>query len=657
MRAPRPIPCPLCTTKLLPVHLSPEGTCYACYDAKYQSIASHRQAAEQRAREHSAEGRRRAQLMKRVAEAYKLKQEQREKRKQLEAERRQLLDVYRESASLALARKSLLYYTEQRVPNYKSNWFSEDVSRHLEKFYEDTVQGRHPRLILSCPARSGKTELASCSGPAWALGNYPFLNFILASYSDDLPLKMSRSIRAQLQSNEYRKVFPKGAIVSKYDSAANAWTTEQGGGVKTSSVTAGLLGHGCDILVLDDIISSAAVADNPKLLEDTYDWATSTAMSRLSERSGVLVIAQRLAPGDLIGRLVANQQAEEQRLAEMHAEIHNLQAMSYRSAQDEDHLQYLINEAAELDASIDRWTVIEYPVLATADEYLTAAGEIVRIADQREIQEDWRLLRRSGEPLQPARYSRSFLLKLRRANPRRFNAMYMLSPLADSGEFFVASDFRTYDPQRRPKHLTVYCAFDLAISTKTSADYTAGVAAGVDHNGNFYLLDIVRGRFGDLDLVADIIIDFHKKWGATITGVERTSLEMALAPILRRKMRERQTFIAMAEGKQALKPLSDKRVRARTLQALAKAGKVFIPSTGGIWDEFLAEATTFPSAGVHDDMVDAASYTAILQARDGLPRDPASNRPKPILPQTAYDRFFKNYRTGAIAPEDEFMAR
>lgn len=640
----RPIPCPLCHAPVKPEHLAPTGTCYYCHDERLLIIKESNRTAIQKESARASLAKRMHSRIKTWQKELEEKKREQEERKKLTIEKKRLLEIHKESAQLALARKSLLYYTERRLPQYKSNWFTEDLARNIERFYEDVVAGKQPRLILSVAARAGKSEMASCSGPAWALGVWPHLRFILASYSDDLPIKFSRQIRAQLQSDDYKRIFPNGARLSKYDAAANAWTTEHGGGVKTASVTSGLLGHGCDVLVLDDIISSAAVADNPKLLEATYDWATSTAMSRLSEKSGVLVIAQRLAPMDLIGRLMLNQKEEEARLEDMRREIEELSSKIYLNDQEKEHLYFLTLEADELDKSIDRWTVVEYPALATQEEYLTPDKRIIRIADKREVQPDWTLLRKIGDALQPERYSRSFLLKLKRANPNRFNAMYMLSPVAETGDFFIPDDFMYYEPGKHPSLPTmhVYCAFDLAISTKATADYTVGVAGGVDHEGNLYLLDIVRGRFGDLDLTADIIIDLHTRWNATITGVEKSALELALSPIINRKMHERQQYIMLADGKMALKPISDKKVRARTLQALAKQKKLYIPNSGGIWDEFVAELTNFP-LGTHDDMVDAAAYVAILQSRDGLPKAPEDkSKPKNMI-SDIYGRLFRKF--------------
>ncbi len=47
-------------------------------------------------------------------------------------------------------------------------------------------------------------------------------------------------------------------------------------------------------------------------------------------------------------------------------------------------------------------------------------------------------------------------------------------------------------PQNKEIKLNVYAAIDFAFSLRKKADYTALVVIGVDHQGNFYILDIDR---------------------------------------------------------------------------------------------------------------------------------------------------------------------
>jgi predicted phage terminase large subunit-like protein len=496
------------------------------------------------------------------------------------------------------------------------------VCNQLERFVQDVVDKKSPRLVLALSSRIGKSEIASNSLPAWVLGNHPNLDIVLASYSDELPMRFSRSVRAQLQSPEYHTIFPSGARLAVGDAGAKAWSTVQGGGFRATGVGGGLLGFGAHIAIVDDAIKDAEEADNASTLDKVWDWVTSILMSRLHPGGGVIVIAQRMAVDDIIGRI-------KKRMAEEKEELIRLRKEAL-TEEDNEEVERLTREADELDTSMDNWHIVEYPALAVADEYLSNEGEIVRAYHESEIDQKWRLLRRQGEALHPERYTRSFYLKVKRANPQRFAAMYQLQPIAEGAEYFVPTDFQRYAPRELPHldSLSVYCAWDLAIGTKQSNDYTVGIAVGVDHEGRHWFLDRVKGRFPDLEIVAPLIIGLHKQYNAIQTGTERTHLEMALGPVLKRHMLATGDVISLAEGKEALKPIADKKARARTLQSLCRAGKVYVP-VDARWDDFVDELLAFPSTA-HDDSVDAAAWAALLASRYGLPNDPKTGRqPRP----------------------------
>ena len=56
------------------------------------------------------------------------------------------------------------------------------MCRQLERVYSGECQ----RLIITVPPRHGKSELASVSFPAWALGHNPSLKFMIVSYGLEL---------------------------------------------------------------------------------------------------------------------------------------------------------------------------------------------------------------------------------------------------------------------------------------------------------------------------------------------------------------------------------------------------------------------------------------------------------------------------------------
>jgi predicted phage terminase large subunit-like protein len=446
---------------------------------------------------------------------------------------------------------------------------------------------------------------------------------MITSYSDELPTDWSRSIRDQLKTEEYRTLFPNGAHVSKYDSSAKAWSTEEGGGVRAAGAGGSILGFGAHVAVVDDPVKGPEEADNPQVLKKLYDWATSTLYSRLAPGGGILIIQQRWSEEDLVGRFISAQEAEEAQVKELRLAAQKLRERENPRRDELEEADKYDEEATELEESMDRWEVITYPALATGDEYLRPDGAIVSLTADETPAGEWRLLRRKGDALHPERYGRSYYLKLKRNNPRRFAAMYQQSPIVDDGDYFSRSDFQTrYKVVERPelRFMNVFCAWDLAIGTLQSNDHTVGLTGGVDHEGRIWLLQRQRGRWGDLEQVADMVIDTHLRWGALQTGIERTHLEMALAPIIKRKLRERGTAISLAQGKEALKPISDKRIRARQFQALAKAGMVMVPE-GGDWDEYIDWLVKFGATKVDDD-VDASAWLAILSERFEPPKDP-----------------------------------
>lgn len=636
---PRPIPCPLCSTLLLPRHMGSEGICMTCADARRDSRRAATASAQEKEAKREGLAARTNDIVLTARENTIAERVARAKQQELEAERKQLKTIYREQASVALARNSLLHYVERKVgPKYLAGWVHEHLTARLEKFLHDIELGKSPRLILQLGPRTGKSEIASDCFPAWVLGHHPDMPIIITSYSDELPLKFSRSIREQIQSEQFRAVFPKGAHISKDDAAAGAWSTVEKGGVRAVGVAGSLIGQGAALVVVDDAVQNEVVGQNPLALEKLFTWFTTTLYSRLNSggHSGIILIGQRWSVNDLQGRVLKRQAEEEAQVASL-----RIDADDYEANGDHVEAKKLRNEADELDASMDRWESVKYPALATADQYLTDGGEIIDLPSEMPPDPAWRLLRKEGEALQPERFTRNYFLKLKRNQPRLFQALYQQVPLDEDNSYFGIDDFVRYQVGRAPKGMIKYVGWDLAISTKTTADRTAGVCVGIDYSGNIYLLDKIALRAGDIRQVADLILDMHKRNEAMMTGIEHTHIAQALGPILKDRMRDRQDYIVLAEGKEKLVPVTDKLTRGRPLQALAKNGKVFVPDTDA-WDEWLAEMIGFGGTG-HDDLPDATIWATTLALRNPPPRDPSKLEKAAGTVRDIYDRLFRKF--------------
>lgn len=146
-------------------------------------------------------------------------------------------------------------------------------------------------------------------------------------------------------------------------------------------------------------------------------------------------------------------------------------------------------------------------------------------------------------------------------------------------------------------NLDIVIGVDLAISTKTNADYTAIVTVGKDKkSGNIYILDVYRDKLS-MKKIMDSIVFYNNKWNPRIIGVESVQAQAYLVQELLRN----NSSLNVKE----LKPHTDKITRFQPIQARFENGLVFIEDS--IINEYKKELLAFPE-GLHDDMVDATAY-------------------------------------------------
>jgi len=544
-----------------------------------------------------------------------------------------------ELASRVLARRRLLHFIQKFKSDYEPGWVHEDICDRLERFLQDVVDKKSPRLILAMPPRHGKSEIASKNFPAYILGHHPHFEIIASSYNVSLPMGFSRKVRDMMQTPVYKAIFPK-ATLSKSSQAAEAWATTANGGYVAAGVGGGITGKGAHVFIIDDPVKDAEEADSETMREKTWDWWGSTAKTRLAPGGGTLVIQTRWHDDDLSGRMILQMKEQTDELEELIQEAHErLDAATSELAKENINTE-ISSYRLELD-SIDKWEIVSYPAIATDDEYEhLPTHKIMQGKDIEEITDDYRLLRLDKEPLHEARFPYSRLLNMKRSmQPRHWSALYQQNPVPDEGVYFKKEMFRM-EPYLAVGHkYNVYVAWDLAIGEKQTNDYTVGAVIGVDHLDQVHVLDIIRGRWDALGIV-ETIIDTAVRYSPQMVGIERGHLEMAIKPILSRRMKERKAYFSLAEGKDALVPINDKAIRARPLQGRMQQGMVFFPSNQPWVEQTMFELLRFPG-GVHDDIVDALSWVLRLAMKFPPPR---LEKPKGLA---SWKDKLKNYTQGS----------
>jgi len=206
------------------------------------------------------------------------------------------------------ARENLSSFVLYNHDDYIMGWFHREICRALKQFALDVIAKKSPRLIITAPPRSGKSQLVSRDFPAWFLGNYPESHIIASSYSSDLAGAMNTDVQRIIDGPRFRELFPfvflasKEAAAKTGDTGAYKKTTDKfeivhyRGSYRSAGVGGGITGMGADILIIDDPHKDKAEAYSATMRSRVHDWYASTAYTRLAPGGGVIVMCTRWHP-------------------------------------------------------------------------------------------------------------------------------------------------------------------------------------------------------------------------------------------------------------------------------------------------------------------------------------------------------------------------
>jgi predicted phage terminase large subunit-like protein len=181
--------------------------------------------------------------------------------------------------------------------------------RHHERMaraFEEVANGTCKRLIINMPPRHTKSEFASYLLPAWFLGKYPHKKVIQTSHTAELAVGFGRKVRNLVDSDPYKRLFPKVELQSD-SKAAGRWNTNYGGDYFAIGVGGAVTGKGADILIIDDPHSEqeAALAQiNPDIYNKTYEWYTSGPRQRLQPGGAIVIVMTRWSMRDLTAQVL-----------------------------------------------------------------------------------------------------------------------------------------------------------------------------------------------------------------------------------------------------------------------------------------------------------------------------------------------------------------
>lgn len=245
----------------------------------------------------------------------------------------------------ALARESLWEYEKLMNPKFfkDSRWHLKEIADTLQAIVEERIIRIAPdkawriastndiqklqssgvdyeickNLILDIPPRHGKSYSLS-QFEDWAFGKNREISFITVSYNETISSRFSSSVRDGISATKlddrftiFSDVFP-GVRIKDGDGAKNLWSLE---GSFFSYLGTGfggtITGIGCKVGIIDDPIKNDKEAFNQNVKDEQYKWYTDTFLSRIEEGGIQIINMTRWATDDLVGRLLAAEDADD----------------------------------------------------------------------------------------------------------------------------------------------------------------------------------------------------------------------------------------------------------------------------------------------------------------------------------------------------------
>ncbi|WP_303829408.1 hypothetical protein [Asticcacaulis taihuensis] len=346
---------------------------------------------------------------------------------------------------------------------FAPNWHLQHIAHKLEA----VRQGHSTRLIINVPPRSGKSILASVAWPLFVIGHEPTTEFLAISHTAPLARDFSLMRGTIVEQPWYQKLFPD--VHLKARTTMDLRTTVNGR-IYAAGAGAALLGKGASIILIDDPQDGSAAFSEVerRKFNEFYDNTLSTRLNN-KQSGAVVMIQQRLHEDDATA-----------------------------------HLQ-----------SKDDFDLVCLPAIATETSIhaLSPAPEHV-------------YRRRVGEVLDPTREPMEVLERMRRIQgAMHFQAQYQQDPVPASGNA-IKREWLSYYAQAPATLDRKIVSWDTASTLRDSSDYSVGTVWGMK-GLDFYLLDLVRGRFEAPDLRRQIIA-LHQRWQADLTIIEDTELGRAI---------------------------------------------------------------------------------------------------------------------------------
>jgi phage terminase large subunit-like protein len=162
------------------------------------------------------------------------------------------------------------------------------------------------------------------------------------------------------------------------------------------------------------------------------------------------------------------------------------------------------------------------------------------------------------------------------------------------GEYIIAIDLAGFEDVGKQNTSAV----------KQRLDETAIAVVKQCDDGSWWVKDILHGRW-DVKATASKILRVIQDNKPIAVGIEKGALKNAVSPYLHDLMRQYSTYAHLTDLTHGNRKKQDR--IAWSLQGRFEHGRITLNEDKD-WSDFKEQLTMFPTAGIHDDLVDALSY-------------------------------------------------
>ncbi|HEV3259947.1 MAG TPA: hypothetical protein VG013_23970 [Gemmataceae bacterium] len=432
--------------------------------------------------------------------------------------------------------------------------------RMIDDLLMGTLQKPGLRIMLNMPSGHGKSNLVTKGYVAWRLLWEPHLRVIIIGHGEEFAVgEYGAKIKEIIE-----KFGPELGVRIRPDTRSKGdWQIDRhGGGVSCYGPESGVVGHHCELFLIDDLVRNREMAMSPGMMDKHWGFYEATVYGRLRNEVSLVMVGTRWSKKDIFGRVMEMEKAVGE----------------WRN-----------------------WVHLKFTGLAKENDILG---------------------RKPGEALWPEAYSQKKIDDARRFN-EFFDASYQQDPSSDAMALMMPSTWPKYTDitgafslqegaaQRTifsNSEIEVLVTVDWASSSKSGADFTAILVGGLTPDGRLLIFECTAKRLKIEEAVRELAA-VCRRVKPHVVACEAYGFQASMANECRR-FREIPEVRRMEPDYKA----GAKMRRAYPAIIMGQNSRIFLPDEPSPWkDEFMEEVRNFTGIDDdHDDMVDALGYMAQL---------------------------------------------